>query len=321
MILFLVIFWYELVTLDTIKNRLKKNFEKISKWAQKNNIDAFRIYDRDIPEYPFILDFYKSHFVIYDKSNPLIERDKEHFTLFQSVVKLIWGENITLFIKQRRKQEGTEQYEKLDSKKVELVVQEGKAKFLVNLSDYLDTGLFLDHRPLRYQIFKKSKGKKLLNLFCYTGSFSVLAALGGATTTSVDMSKNYIEWAKANFKLNNIDLNQHHFICEDIFQVLSQIHEKFDFIILDPPTFSNSKKMLNDFEVERDQVFLIESCIPLLKEDGILYFSNNKRKFKLAPEIFEKYSISNITSQTIPIDFHDQKIHHCFEIKKLAQKN
>lgn len=302
--------------MEVIKNRLKKNFDKISKWAQKNQIEAYRIYDRDIPEYPFILDYYKEHFVIYDKSNPYIERDKEHFLEFQQALKFLWGDKFPVFLKLRKRQEGVDQYEKLDTKKVELVVHEGKAKFLVNLSDYLDTGLFLDHRTLRYQVAKRCSGKKLLNLFCYTGSFSVLAALGGAQTTSVDMSKNYIEWCKQNFKLNNIDLEQHQFICEDIFRAFEQIKDSFDYIILDPPTFSNSKKMTQDFEVEKDQIFLVESCMKLLKPEGTLYFSNNKRKFKITDEILEKYSVKNITSETIPIDFHDQKIHHCFEIKK-----
>ncbi|MCB0370436.1 MAG: class I SAM-dependent methyltransferase, partial [Bdellovibrionales bacterium] len=158
--------------MDTIRNRIKKNYDKISKWAQKHQIEAYRIYDRDIPEYPFILDNYKNHFVIYDKSNPLIERDKHNFELFKQSIKNIWGESIPIFIKYRKKQEGLDQYEKVSSERVELVVKEGKAQFLVNLSDYLDTGLFLDHRPLRYQIFKKAAGKQVLNLFCYTGSFS-----------------------------------------------------------------------------------------------------------------------------------------------------
>ncbi|MCK6598469.1 MAG: class I SAM-dependent methyltransferase [Bdellovibrionaceae bacterium] len=301
--------------METIKNRLLKNFEKISKWASKHQIEAFRIYDRDIPEYPFILDFYKNHFVIYDKSSPYIERDKLHFEYFLKAISIIWGEKAPVFIKQRKKQEGTEQYEKLKNDKVELTIQEGKAQFLVNLSDYLDTGLFLDHRPLRYHVFKKSKNKKVLNLFCYTGAFSVLAALGGATTFSVDMSKNYMEWCKNNFLLNNLPLNEHHFLCEDIFKAFNQINDTFDIIILDPPTFSNSKKMDSAFEVEEDQTLLIEKVTKWLKPDGVLYFSNNKRKFKLETSIIEKYSVRNITSETIPIDFHDQKIHHCFEIR------
>lgn len=303
-------------SLETIKNRIKKNYDKISKWAQKFQIEAYRVYDRDIPEYPFILDYYKGHLVIYDKSNPYIERDKAHFVLFLNAIKSIWGENVSYFIKERKKQEGTDQYEKLDVKKVELEIFEGKAKFLVNLSDYLDTGLFLDHRPLRYQIFKRCKGKKLLNLFCYTGSFSVLAALGGAKTFSVDMSKNYMEWCKNNFRINGLEINQHEFLCEDIFKAFDQINDQFDYIVLDPPTFSNSKKMENNFEVEKDQIYLVEKCMNLLKNDGILYFSNNKRKFKLDSAISEKYLVKNITPETIPIDFHDQKIHHCFEIKK-----
>lgn len=301
--------------MDAILNRLKKNFDRISPWAARNHVEAFRIYDRDIPEFPFILDLYKNIGVIYDKSNPLIARDKIHFEKFKKAVKTQWPDWKHVFVKQRRRQEGQDQYERLDQKEFKITVLEGKAQFHVNLSDYLDTGLFLDHRSLRYKVFKTAKGKTLLNLFCYTGAFSVQAALGGAITTSIDMSRNYIEWAQENFKLNKIDLRPHTFLAANVLEILPNMNQKFDVIVLDPPTFSNSKKMVDSFEVERDQVGLVDMCMRLLSESGILYFSCNKRTFKIASEIIEKYQVKNITKDTIPMDFHDQKIHHCFEIR------
>ncbi len=300
--------------MDPIANRLRKNYDRISHWAKRNQVEAFRIYDRDIPEYPFILDLYNDVGIIYDKSNPLIARDKVHFEVFQKEVKALWPTWQHCFVKQRRRQEGQDQYERLEDKEIKTVVSEGKALFHINLSDYLDTGLFLDHRNLRYKVFKTSKGKSLLNLFCYTGAFSVHAALGGARTTNIDMSKNYIEWAKDNFELNKIKANDHEFIVGNVMDILPSLSQKFDLIILDPPTFSNSKKMVESFEVERDQVMLIKACMRLLNPTGILYFSCNKRTFRLNSEVSSLYKVTNITKDTIPMDFHDLKIHHCFEI-------
>ena len=300
--------------MDAIINRLIKNYDRIAPWAKRNNIEAFRIYDRDIPEYPFILDVYKDIGIIYDKSNPLIARDKVHFEFFQTATQTLWPQWKHCFVKQRRRQEGQDQYERIDQKEFKITVHEGKAQFYINLSDYLDTGLFLDHRTLRYQVSKSSKGKSLLNLFSYTGAFSVQAALGGARTTSIDMSKTYMEWAQENFDLNQIDRKKHAFIVGNVLDVLPNLEEKYDTIILDPPTFSNSKKMVTSFEVERDQGKLIDLCMPLLNQSGILYFSCNKRTFRLSNEITSKYQTNDITKKTIPMDFHDQKIHRCFEI-------
>lgn len=303
---------------SSILNRLKKNYQKISRWAEKNNITAFRIYDRDIPEYQFILDFYDGFGVMYDKSNPeLIPRDLEHRIQFESALDSLPFEWKGFFKKERRKQEGIHQYSKLSTDKQTLVVHEGAAKFQVNLSDYIDTGLFLDHRSLRYKIYKTSKNKRVLNLFCYTGSFSVMAALGGGSTTSIDLSNTYLDWAKDNFKLNKIS-GPHQFIEADILDLLPQHKEQYDIVILDPPTFSNSKKMTSNFEVQRDHMTLVESAMTLLKNDGRLYFSNNKRDFKLDPQVSKIYDTKDITLDTIPIDFHDKKIHRCFEISHKA---
>lgn len=300
------------------KNRLEKNFKKLRPWAERHHIEAYRLYDRDIPEYPFIVDRYGDHFLVYDKSDSIIDRDKNHFPeVVEALEALFHPDPKKVIFKERKRQEGTQQYERLSQMKSTFSVQETQAKLLVNLQDYLDTGLFLDHRPMRQKIFKQSSGKRFLNLFCYTASVSVFAALGGAHTTSVDMSKNYLEWAEDNFKLNNLNPEEHRFVAMNALEYLNLpfSEDPFDLIFLDPPTFSNSKKMEAHFEVEKDQTFLVESCMKRLTESGVLYFSNNKRKFKLDPILSGQYSVRDITKDTIPVDFHDQKIHSCYEIR------
>ncbi|MGZ3771209.1 MAG: class I SAM-dependent methyltransferase [Bdellovibrio sp.] len=302
-----------------IKNRLEKNLKKLKPWTQRHQIEAFRLYDRDIPEFPFIVDIYKDHYVVYDKSDPIKDKDKNHFELLmEAITNLFNCDETKIVVKKRERQEGLKQYEKLNDQKKTFAVRESQALLKVNLYDYLDTGLFLDHRPMRQKIFKIAQGKKFLNLFCYTGSVSVFAALGGARTTSVDMSQTYLRWAQDNFELNNIELSDHSFVNADVVEWLKENknNKNYDLIFLDPPTFSNSKKMENSFEVERDQEFLIDSCMTMLNENGVLYFSNNKRKFKLSETILANYRVANITEESIPQDFHDKKIHNCFEIKK-----
>lgn len=306
-----------------IENRIQKNLAKLKSWSEKHKIEAYRIYDRDIPEFPFIVDRYKDFFVIHDKSSH-IDSEKNHLPLLITALKNIFkitDDNQILF-KRRQQQKGLDQYQKLGDANKKIVVLENGIPLLVNLWDYLDTGLFLDHRPMRYQILKTLKpGQRFLNLFCYTGSVSVMAAKAGATTYSVDMSGKYLEWAQENFKQNQLNTNDHVFIEEDVLEFIKDsknrpdLKANFDVIFLDPPTFSNSKKMEGNFEVERDQEFLVENLMPLLKPNGILYFSNNKRDFKISKNLESKFKITNITAKTIPIDFHDQKIHHCFEIK------
>ena len=305
--------------MDMIKNRLEKNFKKLKPWAERNKIEAYRIYDRDIPEYPFIVDRYKDQFLIHDRRDEVKDKNKDHLPHVVAALQALFKcTDEQIIFRQRQRQEGLNQYEKLGEKNQHLVVQEGQAFFKVNLWDYLDTGLFLDHRPMRQVVFKKSSGKRFLNLFCYTGAVSVFAALGGATTTSVDMSQTYLRWAQENFELNKIDVGQHRFINADVLDWLrsQKPEDRFDLIFLDPPTFSNSKKMEGTFEVERDQEFLVESCLNLLAPEGILYFSNNKRRFKLSENLLQKYKVRDITKDSIPMDFHDLKIHCCFEIRK-----
>jgi len=292
---------------DVIKNRIKKNLKKL----KKLKTEAIRVYDRDIPEFPFIIEEYGDDVVIWDKGDGR-DRDREHFNLTQQVCREIFkGE---LFIKERQKMKGSTQYEKLRTDEYKKIVSENNIKFVVNLSNYLDTGLFLDHRPMRVRIKRESEGKRLLNLFCYTGSVSVYGALGGAKVTSMDMSQTYIYWAIENFNLNHIDLDKHEFITANCLEYLKSENRKFDLIFLDPPTFSNSKKMKNDFEVEEDQDYLVNHCMRLLRNDGVLYFSTNKRSFKLNDTIRNRYNVEDLSLKAIPIDYHDKKIHYCFKI-------
>lgn len=304
-----------------IKNRLEKNFKKLKPWAQRNKIEAYRLYDRDIPEFPFIVDIYKDYFLVYDKSVESIDKDKNHLDLLLIALKELFSvDDKHLILKRRERQRGLAQYQKFSNDEDYFVVQESQGRFWINLYDYLDTGLFLDHRPMRYRIYKMSKNKKVLNLFCYTGSVSVFAALGGATQVhSVDLSNTYLDWAKENFELNGLGFStdsKYFFHAADVLEWLKNCNDEFEIIFLDPPTFSNSKKMNSDFEVEKDQLFLVDQCMRLLSANGILFFSNNKRKFKLNPEISSKYNVKDITADSIPMDFHDQKIHQCFEITK-----
>ncbi len=306
--------------MDMIKNRLEKNLKKLKPWADRQKIEAWRLYDRDIPEYPFIVDVYKDHYVVYDKSDFYLDKDKNHLPhLMNALMTLFKCDENKIVHKKRERQEGLNQYEKLAAKNEIFAVRESQALLNVNLYDYLDTGLFLDHRPMRQKIFKSAQNKQFLNLFCYTASVSVFAALGGAKTTSVDMSQTYLFWAQENFKLNNISIENHSFINANVLEWLSEHSQKlsFDIIFLDPPTFSNSKKMTDSFEVERDQDFLVESCMNMLSPEGILYFSNNKRKFKLTQALLSKYKVKDITEESIPQDYHDKKIHNCFQIQKI----
>lgn len=303
--------------LKTIQNRLEKNYKHRAKWAKREGFEAFRLYNKDIPEFPFIVDVYKDNAIIYEKRDEEIDAEKfDHFNFIISAVKYVLNiPEEKVVIKSRKRQVGDTQYTKLEERNELIVVKEYKSEFLVNLHDYLDTGLFLDHRPLRQIVSKSAEGKKVLNLFSYTGSISVAAAVGGASkVTSVDMSSTYQNWAKKNFEQNNIPLANHNFIVDSALEYLEKASQRFDIIVLDPPTFSNSKGMEEDFEVEKDQLFLVKHCLRLLDPNGVLYFSNNKRKFKISPEILELANVQDITPRTIPEDYKDTKVHMCFKI-------
>lgn len=306
--------------MSDIRNRIEKNYRKLKPWSDRNRFEAFRLYDRDIPEYPYIIDLYKNYVVMYDKSDSFLDAGKNHLAPTQEAIQSVLGSHLAeIILKKRVRQEGEQQYERLSTVEKEILIRENQFQFRVNLWDFLDTGLFLDHRPSRYKVFKLAKNKQILNLFSYTGSVSVAAAIGGGQVTSVDLSNTYLDWSKRNFESNQIDTQKHSFLHEDVLQYLdnSDENERFDLVFLDPPTFSNSKRMKNVLDTQKDHVQMVKNCMRLLKPQGLLIFSTNKRKFKLEPELKNEFKIIETTSQTIPQDFHDQQIHTSFEIRKI----
>lgn len=308
-----------------IKNRIEKNLKRLKSWVVQNKIEAYRIYDWDIPEYPFQIDKYGAVLIVHDKSFSQSERDQKHLIETQAaLVEIFSVAESQIIIKKRfqqREKDKSRQYEKQAETNIKVPIQEGEMRFLVNLHDYIDTGLFLDHRPLRKTISQKAgytKANRFLNLFAYTCSVSVAAAKAGFQTVSVDLSEKYLLWGKENFKLNELAPESHLFLAQSTLDFLKQSswQQKFDLIFLDPPTFSNSKKMDHDFEVERDQVSLISDTMKLLKPDGLLIFSNNKKTFKLAHDLQDQFQIKDVSLQTIPMDFQNTKIHKCFEVRQ-----
>jgi 23S rRNA (cytosine1962-C5)-methyltransferase len=308
-----------------LKNRLAKNQKKLKSYLQKGGFQAYRLYNKDIPEYPYLIDVYGKHAVIYEQGKKLSDEDeqkrKQHQIDIQQAVEEVLGIPATLqHFKIREKQKGNEQYRPINPQSDDFFeVEEPPFKFLVNLERYLDTGLFLDHRPLRQYLVENCQGKNVLNLFSYTCALSVAAAKGGATVTSVDMSNTYLQWGYENFLLNDIDPKKHVFYQADVLKELAVRKEKgenFDLILLDPPSFSNSKRMEEDLDIERDHPILIRDAMGLLAEGGLLIFSTNKRKFELHRIITDHYDVKEISHWTIPMDFHQTNIHRSFMIKR-----
>lgn len=307
-------------------NRLGKNLKHRLKWAKRQNLVAWRIYDRDIPQFPFAIDVYGEHIHLQEYDTGWLMQPEDYQQWLDEVceaVQFVVGfpkENIHL--KQRIRQKGTAQYEKTGTNGNDFIVHENGRAFWVNLDKYLDTGLFLDHRNTRQKIGSIATGKRFLNLFSYTGSFTVYAATGGAIySETVDLSNTYLDWAKRNFQLNHMDLNVHQIVRADVFQYLVDAvkqNKQFDLIVLDPPSFSNSKKMLDILDIQRDQAKLIDGAMRLLAQDGILYFSNNLRSFTLDDAIEVRYAVKDISKQSIPDDFRNKKIHQCWEIRHIT---
>ena len=221
-----------------------------------------------------------------------------------------------IYLKTRKQQKGLAQYEKDQEKAEYKIVEESRLKFYVSFTSYLDTGLFLDHRLTRQLVQSLAKDQRVLNLFCYTGSVSVYAAAGGAKTiTSVDMSRTYLDWAKRNFRLNNLLNNDFEFIQADCTTWLKQYKQTYDLIFLDPPSFSNSKRMESHFSVQDDHESLIDNAMRILDKSGTLIFSNNFRKFKMSEAILQRYQVENISASTLPEDFkRNPRIHNCWRI-------
>jgi len=313
------------------ENRLKKNNKHLKKWAKRENINCYRLYDADLPEYALAIDIYfterhdssiETYVNVQEYEAPsTIDSKTAERRLNEALsitVEYLGIEHDNLFIKQRKKQKGSKQYEKLEETPDYKIVKEGGHQFYVNFGSYLDTGLFLDHRHTRQMVQELAKDKHFLNLFAYTSSVSVYAAKGGAlSTTSVDMSNTYIDWSARNFELNDIFGENHEFIRANCIEWIKTQRKTYDLIFLDPPSFSNSKKMEDDFNIQDDHVDLIRQTMEALNPGGILIFSNNFRQFKLDEKNFKDYNVENITGETIPLDFkRNQKIHHCWKISK-----
>lgn len=305
-------------------NRLLKNKKNLKSWLKKEQIECYRLYDADIPEYNVAIDIYGDYLVIQEYSAPAnIEAEKVAKRLQEVIYfapKVLEVPTDKVVLKTRSKQKGSNQYEKVDKSKKFITVQEYGAKFKINLWDYLDTGLFLDHRKTRQIVAQKSKGKSLLNLFAYTGSVSLQAALHGANSvTTVDMSNTYLSWGQDNFELNNLSGHKYPFIQADCLTWLKECQQKFDVVFVDPPTFSNSKRMEDSFDVQRDHVALIADALNCLADNGELIFTNNKRNFKIDADAMDKLGVTakSITELTRDNDFQRNKhIHNSWLITR-----
>lgn len=329
-------------------NRLEKQYKHLRKWARRTGTTCYRIYDKDIPEVPLAVDLYQEaasenrylHIALYERP---YDKPDEAEDLWMNEMKNAAADMLDIpaahvFTKIRRRQRGEEsQYERIGSGGGKIVVEEAGSRFLVNLSDYLDTGIFLDHRPARLMVRAESAGKRVLNLFCYTGAFSVHAAAGGAASvTSVDLSKTYLSWAAENMTLNGFattapvagqkqtapDHKPWPCVHADVKAFLAgakRAGEKWDLIICDPPTFSNSKRSADTLDINRDWAELCRTCLALLSPGGILYFSTNSRSLKFDPELIggaatrEGVTITDLSETSVPEDFRNKKIHRLWK--------
>lgn len=301
-------------------NRLAKVYKHNHKVAHKAGITCYRIYDKDLPEFPLIIDVYdtKVYIAEYKANHKLTEHDYEQW-LQQSIVvvqQVLQVQPQHVYLKLRkRKEDRHDQYQKNDTVNEYFVVKENSLQFYINLTDYIDTGLFLDHRITRKMVYDASKHKQVLNLFCYTGSFSIYAAAGGASrVVSVDLSNTYIDWAKRNLILNGYNNKlQYSCIKADVLQYIPTIiNGTYDIIIVDPPTFSNSKMMDTFFDVQKDHVTMLNQLLQKLKPGGVIYFSNNYTKFELDASNIQASLIKDITRATTPFDFEKKLKRSCY---------
>lgn len=306
------------------KNRLTKVFRHLGKQAKRQGITCFRVYDHDLPEFPFCIEFYGENLYVAEYKRQHGMEEEEHDEWMEQSLSVISEvlavEKENIFLKLRQRKPGRlGQYQKYDEVQHEFEVEENGLKFIVNLSDYLDTGLFLDHRITRQWVREQSTGKKVLNLFAYTGSFSVYAAAGGAAeVVTVDLSKTYLSWAEKNMQLNGFNnAAAYSFIHADVKTYLKKLPSAyFDIIVMDPPTFSNSKRMDDILDIQRDHAELINDCLQALKQGGVLYFSTNSRKFVLDKTSIHTGEIKDITKATTPFDFDGKLFRWCYRIEK-----
>jgi 23S rRNA (guanine2445-N2)-methyltransferase / 23S rRNA (guanine2069-N7)-methyltransferase len=305
---------------EQFANRIKKNIKTASKWAKRENIHCYRIYDADLPEYAVAVDRYEDWLHVQEyvppKSIDPAVAERRLLDVLSALPEVTGVPAEKIVLKRRERQSGKRQYEKQSDEKRTMVVREGQVNILVNLKDYLDTGLFLDHRPTRLEIAKLAANKRFLNLFCYTATASVHAAAAGATCTSVDMSRTYINWGRDNFSLNNIDPDAHPFVQADCLQWLKDDQGEYDIIFMDPPSFSNSKRMEGVLDIQRDHVDLIRMAMERLATGGTLIFSCNLRKFEMEYDALSDLDVKDVSAKSIPSDYARRpNIHVCFHIQ------
>ena len=313
-------------------NRLAKNLKRLQSWARKQAVTCYRLYDADMPEYAFAIDLYRtmdpeaSWLYVQEYAAPSeIELDAVRRRRGEAMSTLADVTGVApdhIRVRLRRRTKRGEQYDKLDERANYHLVQESGLRFQVNFDDYLDTGLFLDHRLTRQRLRTAAGGKRFLNLFAYTGTATVYAVAGGASaTTTVDLSNTYLDWAHRNLELNGLGGKQHGFVHADCREWLDRSAPeggRYDLIFLDPPTFSNSKRMEGVLDIERDHATLIDACMRLLAPGGLLVFSTNAQRFRLDPQLAGRLAIEDVSAATLPRDFErNPRIHRCFEIRAL----
>ena len=317
---------------DMFRNRLQKVYRHLSRQANRLKVSCFRVYDHDLPEFPFCIEVYEDKLYVaeYKRKHHMTEDQHEEWITesLNIISDVTQTPRESIFLRMRQKKTGRSgQYRRVGEGKREFVVYENDRpddpvgrglKFLINLSDYLDTGLFLDHRVTRNMVKGEAKGAKVLNLFCYTGSFSVYAASGGASeVVSVDISKTYLDWAKRNMQLNGFTNDTYKFVHADVKAYLKTVPGNyFDLVVMDPPTFSNSKRMEDFLDIQRDHVELIGDCLAAMKPTSTLYFSTNYKRFTLDRQKIHAISIEDITKATTPFDFEGKLSRYCFKIVK-----
>jgi 23S rRNA (cytosine1962-C5)-methyltransferase len=309
--------------LHMFSNRLTKVYKHLGKQAKRQGITCYRVYDHDLPEFPFCIEFYGDKLYLAEYRRHHGMTDEEHEAWLYAclpVISSVLGIPVDeIYWRQREKKQGRQgQYTRQGEEGEFFAVSEGGLSFLVNLTDYLDTGLFLDHRLTRERVRQESAGKDVLNLFAYTGSFSVYAAAGGArSVTTVDLSKTYLAWAEKNMDLNGLQDGSRTFVHADVKQYLDTLPaERFDLVIMDPPTFSNSKRMKDILEIQQDHPFLLNKVLRALRPEGVIYFSTNYTKFELDRATIHTTDIRDITRATTPFDFEGRLKRWCYLLKK-----
>lgn len=315
--------------ITALRNRLAKNARHWGRWARRRGFGAYRVYDRDLPEFPLAIDCYapedpalglRVHLQEIDTGWEQTERERAAWVAAArtATAQALGLPPAAIAFKERRKRHGREQHTRTGATGADFVIVEAGLRFIVNLEAYLDTGLFLDHRALRAMVRARAAGRRMLNLFAYTGSFTVYAAAGGATATdTVDLSNTYLDWAARNFAANGMDPRRHALIRADVLAWLELARagdRRYGLIVLDPPAFSNSKAMAGVLDIQRDHVALVSAARALLDPGGELYFSTNLRTFRLDPALSADPSCVDITGQTLPEDVRDRRIHHAFRI-------